>query len=111
MANTRHGAIPEELHVKEIMVTKGMQQKRMRIMGRGRTGVGYKRWCHVTLKVEVINFDERILKAKTAGQKNLWLERKLLVQRLKETPMEYLLKKKVRVPKGREPSAKKEEAY
>ena len=79
--------------MKEIMVTKGMQHKRMRIMGRGRTGFGYKRYSHVTLKVEVLNFDEKILSAKTKGQKDLWLQRKLMVQELKARPREYALKK------------------
>ena len=35
-------------------------QKRMRIMGRGRTGVGYRRWTHVTIKVEKIDFQREI---------------------------------------------------
>ncbi|CAE7805106.1 unnamed protein product, partial [Symbiodinium microadriaticum] len=109
LANIRHGAIPEELYVKEIMVTKGMQHKRMRIMGRGRTGFGYKRWSHVTLKVEVINFDERILKAESKGQKDLWLQRKLLVQQLKESPREYVLKKPEKKPRRQAAMQQEEE--
>jgi large subunit ribosomal protein L22 len=56
IAKIYHEAIPEELLVKEIFVTKGLAQKRMRIMGRGRTGIGYMRKSHVTVKVEKINF-------------------------------------------------------
>ena len=72
MAKIFHEAIPEELIVKEIFVTKGLAQKRMRIMGRGRTGVGYMRKAHVTIKVEVIDFARMIEKAKTKSQKAKW---------------------------------------
>lgn len=41
-------------------------------MGRGRSGVGYMRKTHVTIKLEVINFEERINKAKTTSQKVKW---------------------------------------
>jgi len=40
-ANMYHSAIPEELFVKEIYVNKGASRRKMRIMGRGRTGIGY----------------------------------------------------------------------
>ena len=53
-------------------MTKGIAQKRMRIMGRGRTGVGYMRKAHVTIKVEVIDFARMIEKAKTKSQKAKW---------------------------------------
>ena len=54
------------------MVTKGNSQKKMRIMGRGRTGVGYVRKAHITIKVEVINFANMIAKAETHSQKAKW---------------------------------------
>ena len=72
VAKIFHEAIPEELIVKEIFVTKGIAQRRMRIMGRGRTGIGYMRKTHVTIKVEVINFATMIEKAKTKSQKAKW---------------------------------------
>eukprot|EP01035_Chromulina_nebulosa_P018179 gene18179-23837_t len=37
LAKLRFDAIPEELRVKEVLVTKGLAIKKMRIMGRGRT--------------------------------------------------------------------------
>jgi hypothetical protein len=58
--------------VKEVFVTKGVAMKRMRIMGRGRTGIGYMRKTHVTVKLEVINFADMIAKAKTSSQKAKW---------------------------------------
>lgn len=63
-------------------------------MGRGRAGFGTMRWTHVKLKVELIDFDERILKAETNSEKNLWIKRKTLVEKLKANPPEYIVKGK-----------------
>jgi hypothetical protein len=84
MAKMFHDAIPEELLIKEVLVTKGLAQKKMRIMGRGRTGVGYTRKSHVTVKVEKINFDERIDTCRNSYFKNVWTRRKELVERIKK---------------------------
>jgi len=79
IANLTHQAIPEELMVKEIFITKGFAQKRSRIMGRGRTGIGYRRSSHLTVRVEKIDFKEAAESAVSANQKNKWEERKKLV--------------------------------
>ena len=78
-----HQAIPEELIVKEIFVTKGVQQKRSRIMGRGRTGYGYKRSTNVTVKVEKIDFEALMAKSKTMNQRNTWAKRRDMVLDIK----------------------------
>jgi hypothetical protein len=68
----QHDAIPEELVVHEVMVTKGMATKKMRIMGRGRTGFGYRRYSHVTVKLEKIDFDQKIKSERAQNQKKKW---------------------------------------
>lgn len=83
IAKTFHEAIPEELIVDEVMVTKGLAVKRQRIMGRGRTGLGYRRNSHVSLKVAIIDFEKQIADAKTQSQKQKWLKRFELVKHLK----------------------------
>jgi hypothetical protein len=55
----------------------------MRIMGRGRTGVGYLRRSHVTVKVEKIDFAEKIANAKTFSQKRKWTGIQALVEQKK----------------------------
>ena len=52
-------------------------------MGRGRTGYGYKRSSHVTVKVEKIDFEAAIAEAKTTNQKSVWSRRMAMVQELK----------------------------
>lgn len=83
MARVNYGAIPEELMVKEAFINKGLQQKRPRIMGRGRTGVGYKRASHVTVKVTKVDFDKEIRCAPSVAKKSEWKRRLAVVNRLK----------------------------
>mmetsp|Transcript_6164 Transcript_6164/g.5510 ORF Transcript_6164/g.5510 Transcript_6164/m.5510 type:complete len:201 (-) Transcript_6164:16-618(-) len=83
LAKLQFDAIPEELRVKEVLVSKGMAIKKMRIMGRGRTGFGYKRYTHVRIQIEKINFDKMISQQKSYNQKLKWTKRKQLVEKIK----------------------------
>lgn len=85
IAKLNYDAIPEELKVKEIIVTKGTSYKKLRIMGRGRTGIGKIRSTHVTIKLDKVDFTECIDKAYTAKQKALWIGRKNIVDKLRNT--------------------------
>lgn len=78
--------------MKEIYCTKGRSHKRLRIMGRGRAGVGYTRWSHVQCVVEKIDFDRMILEAESANAKRRWLERKEEVRALRDEPKKYFAK-------------------
>lgn len=69
-----------------MFVTKGQARKKIRFMGRGRTGIGMIRKTHVTLKTELIDFQAEIAAAYTPTQKDKWTQREKLVQRLKENP-------------------------
>jgi hypothetical protein len=60
------------LWVKEVLVNKGPQTKQLRIMGRGRTGMGYKRQSHITIKVQVIDFASKIANAESEIEKLHW---------------------------------------
>lgn len=91
-----HELIPEQLMVTEVLVTKGKQQKQLTIQGRGRTGYGYRRYSHIWLRVEQINFAKQIEKAETQTQKQKWAQMAELVERLRETPESYDLKPVIR---------------
>lgn len=52
-------------------------------MGRGRAGIGMIRSTHVTIKVDKMDFDKNIGRARTPRQKALWTERKQQVEKLK----------------------------
>ena len=74
LARVSHDALPEEMYVKQVWVTKGKSQKRIRIMGRGRTGIGYKRWSHVFVKLSLVDFEDLIKNGKPSERK-LWARR------------------------------------
>ena len=52
-------------------------------MGRGCSGVGYKRFSHVRIVIEKVNFPEMIKKQYTFSQKRKWAIREALVNKLK----------------------------
>ena len=82
-AKVKYDLLPEELIVKEIVGTKGRFTKKIRIMGRGRTGVGYTRRTHVTLRVTKCDFKEMIAMASDRKEKLVWLKRMYMVRKLK----------------------------
>ena len=67
------------------MVTKGMTRKKVRIMGRGRSGMGKIRSSHVTIKVDKVNFQEKIQHARSIYERDVWMKRKALVDKLKKS--------------------------
>ena len=67
----------------EVIVTKGLAIKKMRIMGRGRTGFGYKRNSHVTVKLEKIDFDHKIKNERALNQRKKWRSIQEKVENLK----------------------------
>lgn len=79
----QYDAIPEELRVKEVLITKGFARKRIRIMGKGRTGIGYKRSSHIRIVIEKINFQSMINKQKSLNQRLKWIKRKALAEEKK----------------------------
>lgn len=70
--------------MREVLVTKGMMQKRSRIMGRGRTGMGYKRWAHVMVRVEKVDFAREITEARNPIQLKRWQSLKYIVDAKKK---------------------------
>jgi hypothetical protein len=83
MARDRYGAVPDELLVKEVMITKGFIRRGVRIMGRGRAGRSAQRTAHVRMKIEVADFDKLIADATTKRQKERLMERRELIATMK----------------------------
>ncbi len=53
-------------------------------MGRGRTGFGYTRASHITLKVDKLDFEKLIADAKSGGERRKWANRYEEVKKLKQ---------------------------
>jgi hypothetical protein len=86
MARINFDAIPEELIVKEIFVTKGSSRKKLRIMGRGRQGVGMIRKSHVNIIVEKINCAEIAVRHSNPVVRAKWIHRQNIVSKLRSAP-------------------------
>mmetsp|Transcript_41340 Transcript_41340/g.54345 ORF Transcript_41340/g.54345 Transcript_41340/m.54345 type:complete len:232 (-) Transcript_41340:244-939(-) len=61
------GILPEELMVKEAFATPGTQLKRIKIMGRGYHGIMHRKYAHLTVCLEQIDFDQKIEEAQKLG--------------------------------------------
>lgn len=73
------------MFIKEVLVTKGRVKKNITIMGKGRAGVGYTRWSHVTVKVDKVDFEKMIADAETPADRKKWTTRWEGVKQLKES--------------------------
>lgn len=62
-----------------------MTRKKVRIMGRGRSGMGKIRSSHVTIKVDKVNFQDKIQHARSIHERDVWMKRKALVNKLKKS--------------------------
>lgn len=81
LADIRDGLQPTQLEVAECFATRGTPLKRMKIMGRGRTGKMEHRHAHMRVVLREIDFKLKVYQAPTLNQKKRWLERQLVAQR------------------------------
>lgn len=58
--------------MEEVIVTKGLAQKRMTIMGRGHTGFGYTRSSHVNIRLKKVDFEAMAAQAKSPWEAAQW---------------------------------------
>ncbi|KAL3796922.1 hypothetical protein HJC23_000675 [Cyclotella cryptica] len=75
LADIRHGLQPSQLEVAECFATHGRHLKRLKIMGRGRSGKKLRRFSHIRLVLREIDFPTKLLEASTINQKRKWLNR------------------------------------
>jgi len=80
LADIRDGLQPSQLEVAECFATHGQHLKRMKMMGRGRSGVMHHRFSHMRLVLREIDFPLKIYTAKTVGEKKRLLENQLIAQ-------------------------------
>jgi large subunit ribosomal protein L22 len=73
LADIRHGIQVSQLEVAECFVTHGSHLKRMKFMGRGRTGIMHHRYSHMRVILREIDFPLKIYTAKTLGEKKRWI--------------------------------------
>lgn len=73
LANAQDGLQPSQLEVAECFSTPGTHLKRVKIMGRGRSGKKFRRHSHIRLVLREIDFPSKLLQAESINQKRKWL--------------------------------------
>lgn len=75
LADIRDGIQPSQLEVAECFTTHGTHLKRLKIMGRGRSGKKLRRFSHIRLVLREIDFPSKLIESTSINQKRKWLER------------------------------------
>ena len=74
---TTHDLEPEDLRISEAYVTKSFTMKKIAYHSKGRNGIKRRRWAHITVKVEEIDFVRAVEEAATVkGRKGQRLQKK-----------------------------------
>jgi len=74
-ARQLHGLVPSQLEVIECFSTHGKHLKRVKIMGRGRSGIKRRRFSHVRCTVREIDYALKLVQCKSLNQRKKWLRR------------------------------------
>ena len=90
LADIRDNLQPSQLEVAECFATRGKPLKRLKIMGRGRSGRMEHKFGHLRVVLREVDFKLRIYQAPTMNQKKKWFVRQ---QRAEQ---EYAEKQKAR---------------
>lgn len=72
MALRNHGVARESLFVDTLFVTQGPGRKRIKMMGRGRTGLSFIRSSHLNVTISAIDFEKRVGEAPNGSQRRRW---------------------------------------
>ena len=72
LADIRDGLQPSQLEVAECFATKGTPLKRIKTMGRGRSGRMERKHSHMRVVLREIDFPLKIYQAPSLGQKKRW---------------------------------------
>ena len=74
LANIRDGIQMSQLEVAECFATKGTPLKRLKTMGRGRTGKMERQHSHIRVVLREIDFKLKFYQSFTIGQKKRWIQ-------------------------------------
>mmetsp|Transcript_2761 Transcript_2761/g.4169 ORF Transcript_2761/g.4169 Transcript_2761/m.4169 type:complete len:310 (+) Transcript_2761:87-1016(+) len=74
-AKQKYGLLPSQLEVSECFATHGTHLKRIKTMGRGRSGKMHRRFSHIRLVLREIDFPLKIMQSKSVNQRNKWVKR------------------------------------
>ncbi len=73
-ANQKYGLLPSQLEVAECFATHGSHLKRVKVMGRGRSGKKLRRFSHIRMVLREIDFPLKIITCTSINQRNKWVK-------------------------------------
>lgn len=79
-----HELVPEELEIERCFVTPAPFMKRLKIMGRGRSGTVRKRSGHLNVTVAAVDWDAKIEAAHNPRQRRKWEDRRATARAARE---------------------------
>jgi len=79
-ARIQHGLVPSQLEVVESFATTATPLKRLKIMGRGRSGKKSRKFTHVRLVLRELDFPLKLLSATSLNQRLSWIEKMKVAQ-------------------------------
>lgn len=104
-AGATHELVAEELEVDRAFVTPAPFLKRMKIMGRGRTGTMRKRAGHLTIVLNKVDFDAKIDGAANHRQRRKWEKRRAEARAARERVLGEYAFPDERIADGAPPAA------
>lgn len=81
LADIRHGLQPSQLEIAECFATRGTPLKRVKTMGRGRSGRMEHKHSHMRLVLREVDFKLRIYQAHSVNQKKKWFSLQQLAEK------------------------------
>lgn len=75
LADIQHSLAPSQLTVEECFATPGTPLKRLKIMGRGRSGVKHRKHSHIRLVLAETDFALQMAQAPNGRQEERWYQR------------------------------------
>ena len=78
LADIQHSLAPSQLTVEECFATPGTPLKRLKIMGRGRSGVKHRKHSHIRLVLAETDFALKMAQAPNKRQEEKWYQRLLV---------------------------------
>ena len=74
-AFTKHGLLKSQLEVVECFATQGSHLKRVKRMGRGRSGKMARRFAHIRIVLREIDFPLKIMQCTSVNQRRKWIKK------------------------------------
>lgn len=71
----KHGLLPSQVEVAECFATHGTHLKRVKMMGRGRSGKMFRRFSHIRMVLREIDYPLKIMTSTSMNERGKWIKK------------------------------------